>query len=41
MLQNASVKAFNVSVLLRENQQGVKLPLTPIKIRVKPMELMF
>ena len=29
MLQNARVTASTVSVLLRENQQGVKLPLHP------------
>ena len=33
MLQNSRVRAFNVSELLRENQQGVKLP--PTQIRVK------
>ena len=39
MLQNASVAAFTVFELLRENQQGgkggLKLPLLPTHIRVK------
>ena len=29
MLQNTSITTFVVSELLRENQQGVKLPPTP------------
>ena len=37
MLQNARVAAFTISELLRENQDGVKLPPTilPTQIRVK------
>ena len=35
MLQNTRVKAFPVSELLRENQQGVKLLATPPKKKKK------
>ena len=35
MLQNARVTAFTVSELLRENQQGVKVPHPATQIRVK------
>ena len=35
MLQNDRVTAFTVSQLLRENQQGVKLPHSLFQIRVK------
>ena len=38
MLQNAKVTAFTVSELLRENQQGVKLPPHP-HIRIKTISL--
>ena len=33
MLQNSRVTAYNLSELLRENQQGVKLPPTQIRIK--------
>ena len=36
ILQNAKVTAFTISELLSENQQGVKLP--PTQIRVKKLE---
>ena len=32
-LQNARFKAFTISELLRENQQGVKLPPTHIRVK--------
>ena len=35
MLQNDRVTAFALSQLLKENQQGVKLPHSPFQIRVK------
>ena len=35
MQQNDRVTAFTISQLLRENQQGVKLPHSPFQIRVK------
>ena len=35
MLQNDRVTAFTLSQLLKENQQGVKLPHSPFQIRVK------
>ena len=34
MLQDARVSAFTVSELLREKQQGVKLPPTQIRVKV-------
>ena len=37
MLQNARVTAFTVSELLRENQQGVKLPLPQPRLGLKSM----
>ena len=44
MLQNTRVTAFTVSELLRENQQGVKLPSHPpllTQIRVKKISRTF
>ena len=35
MLQNARVTTFTASELLRENQQGVKLPPTPPRLGLK------
>ena len=35
MLQNARVTTFTASELLRENQQGVKLPPTPPSLGLK------
>ena len=34
MLQNARVAAFTVSELFRENQQGVKIPPTQIRLKL-------
>ena len=38
ILQNVRIKTFTVSEFLKENQQGVKLPL-PTKIRINPNRL--
>ena len=35
MLKNATVTAFPVSELLRENQQGVKLRITPPRLPIR------
>ena len=35
ILQNVNFKAYTVSNLLKETQQGVKINPTPIQIRVK------
>ena len=35
MLQNARVTAFTVSELLKENQQGVKLPPPPPRLGLR------
>ena len=41
MLQHARVTAFTVSELLRENQQGVKLPPSPPQTHTLRLELRF
>ena len=41
MLHNARITAFTVSELLRENQQGVKLPPPHPPTRLKDLEIIF
>ena len=39
MLQNARVTAFTVFLLLRKNQQGVKLPLPHIRVKRQKLSI--